>query len=37
MAFPAEEWRLATYAIVIGQPEPGLYEVMKPPFVREWS
>ena len=29
MAFPAEEWRLATYAILIGQPEPGLYSVMK--------
>lgn len=29
MAFPAEEWRLATYSILIGQPEPGLYAVMQ--------
>ena len=29
MAFPAEEWRFATYAILVGQPEPGLYSVMK--------
>ncbi len=29
MAFPAEEWRLATYAILIGQPEPGLFAVMQ--------
>ena len=29
MAFPAEEWRLPVYQILVGQLEPGLFAVMK--------
>lgn len=29
MAFPAEEWRLPTYEILVGQLEPGLFARMK--------
>ena len=29
MAFPAEEWRLPTYQILVGQLEPGLFSLMK--------